>query len=158
MAKYFNIEVAEIKKIVNELFEWSKDTPFEIILTENDACLVLNNEVSEIISDLDKKESERELTKASLETLSIILYKNGATRSEIDYIRGVNSSFSVRSLVSKGYIEKGSKGSKNGRNDVYLPTSDLLRFIGISDIKSLPDYENSVNKLEEILKQKNDNN
>lgn len=158
ISKYFNLEIEQVKGIVKEILEWSKNTPFDVVLTENDACLVLNSEMSEIISELDKKEGERELTKASIETLSIILYKNGATRSDIDYIRGVNSSFSIRSLISKGYIEKGTKSSKNNRQDAYLPTADLFRFMGIVDTKELPDYENSIKKLEEILNQKNDNN
>src|SRR3989344_1841731 len=47
---------------------------------------------------LEKEELNKELSKASLETLSIILYKNGVSRAEIDYIRGVNSSFTLRAL------------------------------------------------------------
>ena len=63
-------------------------------------------ELSGLIQDLQKEELNKDLSKASLETLSIILYKNGATRAEIDYIRGVNSSFTLRALSVRGLVEK----------------------------------------------------
>ena len=83
------------------------------------------------------------MTKASLETMSIILYQGGANRAEVDYIRGVNSSFSIRSLVSKGYIVRGAK-------NVYMPTAEALVFLGINSLDNLPDKATIINKLNEI--------
>src|SRR3989344_2266540 len=63
-----------------------------IVLQENGTEIMLGThpEMSAIVENLQKEELNKELSKASLETLSIILYKNGANRAEIDYIRGVN--------------------------------------------------------------------
>lgn len=151
LVKYFNLQQDEVKKSVDELIEWSSGTPFKIVTTDNDVSFVLNQEMSEALAELDKKENERDLTKASLETLSVILYKGPVTRSEIDYIRGVNSAFSLRSLMGRGYIERGPKNT-------YIPTSDLLRFIGISNINELPEHQDVLQKLNEIVSQNNDNN
>src|SRR3989344_4135733 len=61
-----------------------------IVLQENGDELMLGThpDMSAVIENLQKEELNKELSKASLETLSIILYKNGANRAEIDYIRG----------------------------------------------------------------------
>lgn len=113
---------------------------------------------SDLIENLRKEELNRDLSKASLETLSIILYKNGANRSEIDYIRGVNSSFTLRALSIRGLIEK-ITDPKDNRRFLYRPSFELLSFMGIKSIEELPDYsevQNSINNaaknLEEDLK------
>src|SRR3989344_1010444 len=79
-----------------------------ITLQEKDNEITLGTapELSKLIEDLQKEELNKELSKASLETLSIVLYKNGVSRAEIDYIRGVNSSFTLRALSVRGLIER----------------------------------------------------
>lgn len=149
LAKYFDINIDQVKNSITEIKGWATQTPFTLVETETEVAFVLNTEMSQALAELDKKEGERELTKASTETLSIILYKGGATRADIDYIRGVNSAFSLRSLVSKGYIERGSKNT-------YIPTADLLIFLGINNINDLPEREDILKKLEEVTNQKND--
>ncbi|MEI6280679.1 MAG: SMC-Scp complex subunit ScpB [bacterium] len=133
-----------------------------IALLQNDNHITLGTspELTNLIEDLQKEELNRDLSKASLETLSIILYKNGASRAEIDYIRGVNSSFTLRALSVRGLVEK-TIDEKDNRRYVYKPSFDTLSFMGIKSVEELPDYEevsNSVNAAaksfeEEIKKQ-----
>lgn len=61
-----------------------------IVLLEKSDEITLGTapELSQLVEDLQKEELRKELSRASLETLSIVLYKNGASRAEIDYIRG----------------------------------------------------------------------
>jgi segregation and condensation protein B len=146
LAKYFNISNDEVVACLDEISAWQNETPFVLVRTENDVALTLSPEMTASLSELDEKEGQRELTKSALETLAVILYKNGANRAEIDYIRGVNSSFSIRSLVSRGYVARGVK-------NIYLPTADLLVFLGISTLDELPDKESIINKLNEITNQ-----
>src|SRR3989344_593451 len=73
--------------------------------TNGEIALGTAPELSKLFEDLQKEELNKELSKASLETLSIVLYKNGANRAEIDYIRGVNSSFTLRALSVRGLVE-----------------------------------------------------
>jgi segregation and condensation protein B len=97
-------------------------------------------EASTLIEKLTKEELYRDLGKAGLETLSIILYKSPIKRSEIDYIRGVNSSFIIRNLLIRGLIERISEKEGAGRGYSYKPTIDLLAHIGIAKLEDLPEY------------------
>lgn len=97
-------------------------------------------EVSAMIEKLTKDELVRDLGKAGLETLSIILYKGPVKRSEIDYIRGVNSSFILRNLLIRGLIERNSLKEGEGRGYSYSPTIDLIAHLGIAKTDDLPEY------------------
>jgi segregation and condensation protein B len=97
-------------------------------------------EASALIERLTKEELVRDLGKAGLETLAIILYKGPIRRSEIDYIRGVNSSFILRNLLIRGLIERTSEEESGGRGYLYAPTIDLLAHLGVSKIDDLPEY------------------
>lgn len=110
-----------------------------LIEKENDLALGTAPELSNLIEDLQKEELNKDLSKASLETLSIILYKNGASRAEIDYIRGVNSSFILRALAVRGLVEK-IVDPKDNRRFVYKPSLDLISFMGIKSLEELPEY------------------
>ncbi len=120
-----------------------------IVLLEKDGEVTLGTapELSSLIENLQKDELNKDLSKASLETLSIVLYKNGASRSEIDYIRGVNSSFTLRALSIRGLVEK-ITDPKDNRRYVYKPSFELLSFMGVKSVEELPDYAevgNSIN-------------
>ena len=62
--------------------------------------------------EIVKSELDSELSKASLETLAIIIYKGLASR-EVDYIRGVNSSFILRNLLVRGWLKRETKRSED---------------------------------------------
>ena len=103
-------------------------------------------EFSKLIENLQKEELNKELSKASLETLSIILYRGGATRAEIDYIRGVNSSFILRALSVRGLINK-IADPKDARRFLYQPSLDLLSFMGVRNVEELPEFAEIKNSL-----------
>ncbi len=110
-------------------------------LVENGDEVMLGTapEASEFIESIFKEEMSRDLGKAGLETISIILYKNPVTKNEIDFIRGVNSQFIIRNLLIRGLIER--IPNPNGRGNLYQPTFELLRYMGVEKIENLPDYE-----------------
>lgn len=120
-----------------------------IVLIENNNELSLGTapEFSDLIEHLQKEELNRDLSKASLETLSIILYKNGASRSEIDYIRGVNSSFTLRALAIRGLVEK-ITDPKDSRRFIYKPSLELISYMGVKSVEELPDYSEINNSVE----------
>ena len=98
----------------------------------------------------------KELSKASLETLSIVLYKNGVSRSEIDYIRGVNSSFILRNLIVRGLVEK-MLDVNDSRRILYRPSFNTLSYMGVNSIEQLPNYKEIVTQLQESINQNKDN-
>jgi segregation and condensation protein B len=119
-----------------------------IVLIENndEFSFGTHPELSDFFEELQKEELNKDLSKSALETLSVILYKNGASRSEIDYIRGVNSSFTLRALSIRGLIEK-STDPKDSRRYIYKPSFELLSFMGIKSVEELPDYSEVNNNI-----------
>ena len=119
-----------------------------IVLIENGEEIMLGTapEMSEMFENLQKEELNKNLTKSALETLSIVLYKNGATRSFIDYVRGVNSSFTLRALSIRGLVEK-ITDPKDNRKYIYKPSFELLSFMGVKSVEELPEYSEVLNSL-----------
>jgi segregation and condensation protein B len=124
-----------------------------VVLLENNNELTFGTapELSKLIEDLQKEELNKDLSKAALETLSIVLYKNGVSRAEIDYIRGVNSSFTLRALSIRGLVEK-TVDPKDNRRFIYKPSFDMMSYMGISSIEELPEY-NEINSSIQVAAQ-----
>ena len=129
----------EINEAIEKLKENLKERGIVLLEKENELTLGTAPELSKLFEDLQREELNKELSKASLETLSIVLYKNGANRAEIDYIRGVNSSFTLRALSVRGLVER-IIDSKDNRRYIYKPSFELLSFMGIKSVEDLPDY------------------
>lgn len=111
-----------------------------LIETAGDVELRTSPDAAPIIQKLRESELSRDLGKAGLETLAIILYQDGATRSDIDWIRGVNSTAALRSLLLRGLIERG-EDHIDRRRARYTPTVDALAHLGVSRKEELPRYE-----------------
>ncbi len=71
--------------------------------------------------------------------MTIVLYRGPIARSQIDYIRGVNSTFTLRNLLIRGLIER-IPNPKDSRGFLYRPTFDLMNHLGITRIENLPEY------------------
>jgi segregation and condensation protein B len=96
-------------------------------------------ELSPLIEQLTKDELNRDLGKAGLETLSIILYQGPISRADIDYIRGVNSQFIIRNLLIRGLVER-VDNPQDARSFLYQTTLSLLSHLGLSKKEDLPEY------------------
>lgn len=114
---------------------------------ENDISLGTPPELSGLFEDLQKEELNKDLSKASLEVLSIVLYKNGVSRAEVDYIRGVNSSFTLRALSVRGLVEK-TVDKDDNRRYVYKPSLELISYMGMQNIEELPDFTEIKNMID----------
>lgn len=90
------------------------------------------------ISILLKQQSQKRLSTAQMETLSIIAYKQPITKGEIEQIRGVNSDYSVTKLLEKELIEIKGKSENVGRPLIYGTSSKFMEYFGINSIKDLP--------------------
>lgn len=122
-----------------------------IIMRHNDtAQLITSPKFNEMVVDMVKNEFQENLTPAAEETLAIIAYAGPLTRSDIEHIRGANSSFTVRNLLMRGLIERASN-PKRPNTYLYALSSDCFRHLGITDPKSLPEYEKYKNFSEKIF-------
>lgn len=135
----FKKDEAEINEAIEKLKENLKQRGMVLQEKNDEITLGTAPELSDLIENLQKEELNRDLSKASLETLSIVLYKNGASRADIDYIRGVNSSFTLRALSVRGLVER-INDPKDNRRYIYRPSFELLSFMGIKSVEELPDY------------------
>jgi segregation and condensation protein B len=147
LADILKVTPEEINEAIEKLKQNLSGRGIVLQEKENEVTLGTTPELSTLFEDLQKEELNRDLSKASLETLSIILYKNGANRAEIDYIRGVNSSFTLRALSVRGLVEK-VLDTKDNRRYMYKPSFELLSYMGVKSVEELPDYaevNNSIN-------------
>lgn len=130
----------EIKKRAEELVEDYKDLDRGIRVIKNDSQfqMVTSPDTSDVVQAFVQDETSGELTRPSLETLTIIAYRGPVSKLDLDRIRGVNCSLILRNLLLRGLVK--SKKDKQKEETYYSVTIDFLRFLGVNDIKELPDY------------------
>jgi segregation and condensation protein B len=150
LSELLKVTEDEIKESLTKLEESLSLRGLVLVRKDDSVMLSVSKDLSSLIESIRKEEITKELSKASLETLSIILYKDGVSRSEIDYIRGVNSSFILRNLLVRGLVEK-SIDEKDSRKILYKPTFDTLSYMGVSSVDKLPNYEKVRNELEQVI-------
>ncbi|OGG41723.1 hypothetical protein A3A21_03615 [Candidatus Jorgensenbacteria bacterium RIFCSPLOWO2_01_FULL_45_25b] len=116
-----------------------RQAPLETKLLMGQVQLVTKPEFAFIFQKLIRGDLEEELTPAALDTLSIVAYLGPLSRAEIDYVRGVNSSFILRNLLLRGLIER--REEKKGALYQYEASFDFLKHLGLRKVKDLPEYE-----------------
>ncbi len=139
LSKILQISVEQVKEISQNLLQKMQSRGIVAIVNNDEISLVTSPDTSELIGKLQKDELTKDLSKAALETLSIILYRGPMRRSDIDYIRGVNSQFILRILLVRGLINK-KIDEKDERAFIYSISTDALAFLGIQQVKDLPQY------------------
>jgi segregation and condensation protein B len=111
----------------------------QIIKNDNKYQMVSSPENAKLIQEFIKDETTGELSRPSLEALTIIAYRGPISKLDLDRIRGVNCSLIVRNLLLRGLVE--AKFDK-AKNDTYYSVSfDFIRFLGVNDLSELPDFE-----------------
>lgn len=140
LCSVLNIQPEEAKEALKELGEGLEGRGIGLAEKDNVYSLVTAPEAAGVAEAFTKEELGEDLSKAALETLSIIAYKSPLSRAEIDYIRGVNSSFTLRNLLIRGLIERVAD-PEDSRVFLYSPSFDFLKSLGITRIERLPQYE-----------------
>lgn len=126
-----------------------------LIKSGNNWQLVTAPEYGQLVGMFIKEEVSGELTRPSLEALTIISYRGPISKAELEQIRGVNCSLIIRNLLIRGFIEE--VPSKNNLTPVFQVTVDFLKYLGVNRVSELPDYD-KLNKhvaLEKFLQQSN---
>lgn len=139
LAKLLKKNEGEVRDALVLMEEKFAETGLRLIRNGDEVTLGTAPEAGELIETITKEELSRELSKASLETLAIVLYKGPITRSEIDYVRGVNSTFILRNLQIRNLVER-IENPEDQRSFLYKPTFQLLEYMGVTKIEELPDY------------------
>lgn len=142
--------LSKILEVSLEIIESALDE-LETALTERGVVLVRNGSqvllatapsCSDSIEKMIKIERTSTLGRAGMETLSIVAYKGPVSKKEIEFIRGVNSDYAIRTLLLRGLIEKNvdTDGESLDRITKYRITADTLLHLGITKIFELPEY------------------
>jgi segregation and condensation protein B len=111
-----------------------------IMKKEDSVQMATNPENTSFVSGLVKNEMQEGLSRASLEILSIVAYRGPISRVDIDAIRGVNSAFTLRSLMIRGLLER-VDNPKDNRGYLYKISFEFLKHLGIDSVEKLPDWE-----------------
>ncbi len=100
--------------------------------------LFTHPDVASIVEQFVLSSRQARLTKAALETLGIVAYKQPVTRHQVSGIRGVNSDGVLRALVDRGLIEEAGRENAPGRPMLYATTPAFLERLGLPSLASLP--------------------
>ncbi len=154
IAKVLGRNEDEIKQAIGKLEGSliSENRGVRIVKSEEKVQLATKPEFYPVIEGMVKDEFKEELSPASVEALSIVAYLGPISRPQIDYYRGVNSSFILRSLLMRGLVDKVSDPNRPGI-PLYRASFDLIKYLGLSKIDDLPEFD----KYRDILKSGSDN-
>lgn len=141
--KILRFSEGDVRAAANQLREkYIADETSGLMLVEHDRRLMLATKLQNApyLEALSKSAFQESLSKVALEVLSIIAYRAPITRAEIDSIRGVNCSFTLRNLLLRDLIER-SGNPEDSRGYIYRPSFKFLQTLGLSGVQELPDYE-----------------
>lgn len=134
------VKLNQVQRVLDELMETWRQRPggFELVQSGGGYCFLTRSAFLPIVQKAVLEQSKRKLSVASLETLSIVAYKQPVSKSEVEQIRGVNCDFSVQKLLEKNLIKITGKGDGPGRPTLYSTTDLFMDYFGINSIKQLP--------------------
>lgn len=144
------VSLAEVEEAVNVLnSDYTRDNKsFEILKIAGGYTFATKKEYGRFIGKLFEEKQKKKLSPSALETLAIIAYKQPITRSEMEFIRGVNVDYIVNSLLEKDMITIYGRSEAPGRPILYKTTNTFLKVLGLNSIEDLP----KLKEINEILK------
>lgn len=138
----------EIEYMINILIEEYKEQNrgVQIIKLENKYQMCTNKDYAGYIKKVLEPKKKKTLSQATLETLTIIAYKQPITKIEIENIRGVKCDKVIQTLLENDLIREAGRLNKIGKPIIYKTTNEFLKLINIEKLEDLPPletYENS---------------
>lgn len=152
LAKILNATQEEVEQGALELEKNLSTRGIRLVRKESDLMLATAPETSKYTNELIKREFNTDLSRSSLEVLAIVVYKGPVKRSDVDYIRGVNSSYTLRNLIIRGLVERVTD-PKDSRSFIYKPSMQLMQYLGIGKLEDLPDFGAFNKKMEDFIKE-----
>src|SRR3990167_5790270 len=146
LAQLIGCSQAELVAGLQQLRDRLSQSGVSLIRTDTEAGLSVSPEAADSVEAAYERELGREIGDAGLEVLAILLYRGPSTRAEIDYIRGVNTSSTLRTLLARGLVLR-AENPDYSRQYLYRPTAELLAHLGTADVNNLPDYEKITGEL-----------
>lgn len=151
IAEKLDEDIKVVKKAIDKLEEkLSGESGVHLIKFNNKIQLASNPKYAESISAVLNPIREKALTKATLETLSIVAYKQPITRLEVEEVRGVNSDYTIQYLIDNKMIEVVGKKDAVGKPLLFGTTDEFLKRFGLESLRGLPSYEELLDRIKTI--------
>lgn len=152
LAGLVGADVAAVEAALTELANHYQGRGVELKRIGSEVQLATSGECRAVVDEFVKEEFTGELTRPSLETLTIIAYRGPVGKPELELIRGVNCSLILRNLLMRGLIEEVSDAKLGTR---YQVSFQFLRYLGVNTPSELPNYAalNSDENLQKLLQQ-----
>jgi len=145
LANFANIPVSELSSLITDMnTEYDQNHGLRIIEHKKRVQLTTSPDMAMPLEEFLGIEITTTLSRAALEALAIIAYKQPITRPQIEEVRGVNSDGVVRNLLSKGLIQEMGRAETLGKPVLYGTTEDFLHYFGLQSLRELPDVETEI--------------
>ncbi len=147
----FDVKPKEIEKAVQKLNQkYDEASGIKLLCFNNKLQFASNPAYVDYVSSVLNPIRQRNLTKATLETIAIIAYKQPVTRLEIEEIRGVNCDYAINILLEHKLIEIVGRKDAVGKPALFGTTDEFLKRFNITSIADLPDYNELLENVQKI--------
>ena len=151
LAEKLDVDKKSVDKAIEDLKnEFCDEKGIHVICYKNKVQLSSNPNYANYISDVLNPIREKSLTRAALETLAIIAYKQPVTKLEVEDVRRVNSDYAVQVLLDQDMIEVVGRKDAVGKPLMFGTTENFLKRFNINDLTELPDYEELLERINVI--------
>ncbi len=141
LAEVIGLPQRDLRNLIAHMAEGYRNRGIQLLLYP-DTCQLTTKEVfAPYIREALGIKRGGNLSNSSLEVLAVVAYNQPVTRSYIDIVRGVDSSYAVTSLLDKGLIEAVGRLDAPGRPMLYGTTDKFLRVFGLESLADLPETE-----------------
>ncbi len=146
-----SLKKEEVDNLIEEFAKQAEKEERGVCLIHSDDRVQLATKPAfgNLLESFVKEELNENLTPVALETLSLIAYFEPISRTKIDYIRGVNSSFILRNLMIRGLVER-SPDSKLANAFLYRTSFDFKKYLGVDKKENLPEYQRFLELLQKF--------
>lgn len=149
IAEFLGIEKEEILNVLDEVHALLSHLQLELVQHKDTLAISIDKAMAKKFHAQENKELVKPLSDSALQTLAVIIYKNGATKAEVDFVRGVDSGRSLKTLILRGLIERENLKNKK----VYSATLDTFTYMGVDTLEKLPNFESVNSNLRLLLDQ-----
>ena len=140
LTEILEIDEKRLKYIIETLKEKYNvpSSGVKLVANEENICLVTDEDVADIVKSALSIKKSAPLSAAAMETLAIIAYNQPVSRAFIEQVRGIDSTSSVQTLITKGLVEEAGRLDIPGHPLSYRTTGVVLRSFGLDSLSQLP--------------------
>ncbi|MDD6308778.1 MAG: SMC-Scp complex subunit ScpB [Clostridia bacterium] len=146
IAEALGIEIAAARESVQRLADRydAEERGIKIIALGDAFQMCTRETYADAVRMVVEPKKRRGLSASALETLSVIAYHQPITKSRVEMIRGVDSSYSMTKLAERGLIDEAGRLDAPGRPILYVTTEEFLRCFGLHSLEELPKVDSTI--------------